>query len=65
MIDKDDILEAIEIALGDQLSRESFKARAVDDKLVKPFANRIRRVLAELPGHVSVQEILDALDDGG
>lgn len=62
-VDRDDILQACEIALGDTLGNEIDTRRAVRDVDVQRLARRVQRVLAELPGEMLVCEIIEALEE--
>jgi hypothetical protein len=62
-IDRDDIFQAVEIALGDMLGGESDSRRSVSDDMVMKMVGRLRRVMAELPGETMVQDILEALEE--
>jgi hypothetical protein len=62
-VDREDILQAIEIALGDRISGESFRPTTVPDRDVSKWAGRLRTILAELPGDTTVQEIIEALEE--
>lgn len=63
MIDRDDVEQAIEIALGDTISREAFRPATVSTNLIATWRMRLKRILAELPPDTSVDEILEALDE--
>lgn len=60
MNDLDDINEAIEIALGNRLSGDSFKARTVDSALIARTRQTFRRILSELSPDATVHELLEA-----
>lgn len=62
-MDRDDIMQAIEIALGDTISDAGFKRRTARATDIEATAGRLRRILAELPPETSVQEILEAIDE--
>lgn len=62
-VDRDDIFQAVEIALGDTLGGETDSRRSVSDDMIRKTVNRLRRVLAELPGETMVQDILEALEE--
>jgi DNA-binding transcriptional ArsR family regulator len=62
-IDRDDILQACEIALGDTLGHETDARRAVREADVTRLARRLLRVLAELPGETMACEIIEALEE--
>ncbi len=62
-MDRDDVMQAIEIALGDTISGEGFKRRTVRDGDVSRLAARLRRILAELDPGTTVQELIEALDE--
>lgn len=62
-MDRDDLEQAIEIAIGDQLSHEGFKPRAVSNSAVARWRNQLRRMLRELEPDVTVGEMLEALDE--
>ncbi len=63
MVDRDDIDQAIEIAIGDNLSRESFQPRAVSDGSVARWRRQLRRLLAELPEDTTVMDMREAMDE--
>ena len=63
MITRDDIEQAVEIAVGDNLSHEGFKPRAASAAAVETWMRRFRRTLAELPPELTIQDLLEALDD--
>lgn len=63
MIDRDDVEQAIEIALGDGLSGEHFRHRSVSPDSIDKWRQRFRRIIAELPPDTSVAELLEALDE--
>lgn len=62
-MDRDDIMQAIEIALGDTIPSDGFKRRTARTGDIDATAARLRRILAELPPETSVQEILEAIDE--
>lgn len=62
-VDREDVKQAVEIAIGDSLSRESFQPRAVSAKAVETWGRRLRRVLAELPPETTIQDLLEAMDE--
>lgn len=62
-IDRDDIMQACEIALGDTLGNEISSRRSVRESDVIRLAAKLRRVMAELPGETMVQDILEALEE--
>lgn len=63
MVDRDDIDQAIEIAIGDRLSHESFQPRAVSGGAVSRWRRQLRRLLAELPEDVTVLDMREAIDE--
>lgn len=62
-MDRDDILQAIEIALGDTINREIGSRRTVAAQTVERQIVVLRRILGELPPETSVQELIEALDE--
>jgi hypothetical protein len=62
-MDRDDIMQAVEIALGDTIPGDSFTRRTARTSDIDAAAVRLRRILAELPPETSVQEILEAIDE--
>lgn len=62
-MDRDDLMQAIEIALGDTIPSDGFKRRTARAGDIKTWATRLRRILAELDPGTSVQELIEALDE--
>lgn len=63
VVSRDDIEQAVEIAVGDNLSHEGFKPRSASAAAVETWTRRFRRTLAELPPELTIQELLEALDE--
>lgn len=62
MIDRDDIMEAVEVALGDTLESDGRKPQVVHDRAVARQVTLLRRVISELPDDITVSEIREALE---
>lgn len=63
-MDRDDLIQAIEIALGDTLGGAAIdNRRVVPERNIERQITVLRRVLGELPPETSVQELIEALDE--
>lgn len=60
-VDREDISQAVEIALGNRLSREMGAKRSAEQRAINNGLVLLKRILAELPPDTSVQELLEAL----
>ncbi|MBN9348287.1 MAG: hypothetical protein J0I48_19165 [Devosia sp.] len=60
---RDEVVEAIEIALGDTINGDVSNRRYVPERNVARQLTVTRRVLAELPPEVTVHELLEALEE--
>lgn len=63
MIDLEDIMQAIEIALGDTVGSDIGQRRTVDEKLIIRHTQMFKRILAELPADLSVGELREAMEE--
>lgn len=62
-MDREDIMAAVEVALGDTISSDGGAPQSVADRKVQRQAELLRRTLRELPPYATVEEILEGLDE--
>lgn len=62
MITREELQEAVEVALGDTIKSEQGTPQSVSDRKVERQLQLLARTLRELDGHYSVEDILEALD---
>lgn len=62
-MDRDDVLQAIEIACGDDIGREISSRRTASQSAMNRLRAGLERFLRELPPETMVHEILEAIDD--
>lgn len=60
----EDMAQAIEIAVGDTISREGFRPTTASSKAKNNAAHIIRRFLAEVDESLTVYELREQLGDG-
>lgn len=60
---KSEIMEAVEVALGDTIESDGRAKQSVSDQKVLRQTELLRRTLRELEPYVTVEEILEALDE--
>lgn len=62
-MDKSEIMEAVEVALGDTLGSDGRAKQSVSEQKVLRQTELFKRTLRELEPYVTVEELLEALDD--
>lgn len=62
-MDKSEIMEAVEVALGDTLESDGRAKQSVSEQKVLRQTELFKRTLRELEPYTTVEEMLEALDD--
>ncbi len=63
ILDRQDITDAVEVALGDALESNGRKPQAVSDRAVERQLVLFLRTISELPSDITIEELREALDD--